>query len=218
MKPSQSQPQPIYTMSMVYNRKQQSGFALLISLLVVSIVISVGLVILDLTIKQVRLASNATDSELAFHAANAGMECARFWRRDKRDDIIGNQFANPTISSGGTLDDITCFQGSAIDVNPSSLVSNSDGEVYVYQYEFEWDGGNRCSEIDMVVTVTDISGNGLDLTNNQMRSVLPSYPAGESFECPTGSNCTAIASRGYNRGCGQKNNFGTVQREVLLEF
>ncbi|MFW6210467.1 MAG: hypothetical protein ACOC4E_03185, partial [Patescibacteria group bacterium] len=55
-----------------------SGFALLITLLVVGVVLAVGAVLLDLTIKQVQLSSTAKDSEIAFHAANAGMECARF--------------------------------------------------------------------------------------------------------------------------------------------
>jgi Tfp pilus assembly protein PilX len=88
----------------MYNTEKQAGFALLISLLVVGVVISVGLSILDLSIKQVRLASNATESEKAFHAANAGIECARYWRR-----VLSMQ-----IEDGMTLSPSpTCFGGIA---------------------------------------------------------------------------------------------------------
>ena len=58
------------------------------SLIVVSVVISIGLVVLDLTLKQLRLSTNSKDSETAFHAANAAMECARYWRNEKNDDFV----------------------------------------------------------------------------------------------------------------------------------
>ena len=84
---------------MVDNYSQKTGFALLISLIVVSVVLSVGLVILDLTIKQVRLAATTADSETAFHAANAGMECARYWRRNLDDAAL----------LGGNINSVECF-------------------------------------------------------------------------------------------------------------
>ena len=54
------------------------------SLIVVSVVISIGLVVLDLTLKQLRLSTNSKDSETAFHATNAAMECARYWRNEEK--------------------------------------------------------------------------------------------------------------------------------------
>src|SRR6056297_3030355 len=94
---------------MADNTQSQSGFALLVSLIVVSVVVSVGLVLLDVTIKQLRLSSNSTDSEIAFHAANAGMECAQFWRRDLSDAIQGDQFASTPEPSGANMPNVICF-------------------------------------------------------------------------------------------------------------
>lgn len=73
--------------------KRETGFALLMTLIVVSVVVSIGLTVLDLSIKQVRLSTNAKESEIAFHAANAGMECARYWRRA----------ASTTVERGGAI-------------------------------------------------------------------------------------------------------------------
>ena len=53
---------------MIVNRSE-SGFALLIAVVVVGVILTVGLVILDLTIKQVRLAI-ATADMVCFSASS----------------------------------------------------------------------------------------------------------------------------------------------------
>jgi hypothetical protein len=68
---------------------KSQGFALLIALIVVGVVLSIGLSILNLSISQVRLSTDAKESEAAFHAANAGMECARYWRHEEGDKMGG---------------------------------------------------------------------------------------------------------------------------------
>jgi len=198
-------------MCMVDN-KQQSGFALLISLIVVGAVLSIGLVILDLSIKQVRLATTTKDSEIAFHAANAGMECARFWRREMNTNMI----------TGADMVGVNCF-GTSIGTVESgtgaqqpNLDSAVDGSAYRYNYELTWASGQRCTAITTVVAVADLTGNGVEITN--MQSMIPGYPGGNTLNCDASSQCTAISVQGYNRGCSEKNNFGTIQREVLLEF
>ena len=56
---------------------KERGFALLMTLLIISVVLSVALTTLSLATKQTRLATDTRDAELAFHAANAGLECMR---------------------------------------------------------------------------------------------------------------------------------------------
>ncbi|MFT5832135.1 MAG: hypothetical protein ACI9SY_000518 [Candidatus Paceibacteria bacterium] len=202
---------------MVDKQKQQSGFALLVSLIVVGAVLSIGVVILDLSIKQVRLAATTKDSEIAFHAANAGMECARFWRRDQ----------NTEMTAGIQTDLIRCFSATAEDVNASGDVSggqvsdngtaafSGNGDAYVYDYEFTWNDGQSCSTISSVVVVSDVGTVGVTVTN--IRDLIPGYPD-STLVCGGSSRCTAVSVQGYNRPCAQKNSFGTIQREVLLEF
>jgi len=200
----------------------QAGFALLVSLIVVSVVVSIGLVLLDVTIKQLRLSSNSTDSELAFHAANAGIECAQYWRRESSADIQGDEFANPSpIASGEPMLDVWCFgdpdgpQNIFDSAGTLAIGATGDGAVHTYTYEFDWASGDRCAEVDMVVAVADALGG--DMTVTDINTVIPGYPE-STLDCPAGSFCTVISAKGYNRSCDQKNSFGTVQREVLLEL
>ena len=200
-------------MSMItnmYNTEKQAGFALLISLVVVGVVISVGLSILDLSIKQVRLSSNATESELAFHAANAGMECARYWRREEAELIETGQPINPT-----------CFGVSPVSNTvtpiPTANVAG-DGEVFQYQYEFTWGVGTevRCTSVNMVVAST--SALGMGVTTTAMTSFIPGYPVRDDTYCPAGSRCSTVSVQGYNLSCANKGGYGVAQREVLVEF
>jgi Tfp pilus assembly protein PilX len=202
---------------MVDKQKQQSGFALLVSIIVVTAVLSIGMAILDLSVKQVRLAATTKDSEIAFHAANAGMECARFWRRDQ----------NTEMTEGSDTAAIECFSATAEDVNDNSVVSEAgvvsaviagttgSGDAYVYEYEFTWNSNQSCTTITTVVAVSDLS-DGVDVTNIQ--TLIPGYSDGDAFSCPASSQCTVVSVQGYNRPCNQKPSFGTIQREVLLEF
>ncbi len=172
-------------------------------------ILTIGLVILDLSIKQVRLASTTKDSEVAFHAANAGMECARFWRRDQR----------AAMTTGANTAAIDCFGvsvGSVSDAGTASVDSTADGNGYVYEYEVDWNSGESCTAVTMVVAVADVTGNGVEIDN--IRTLVPGYPDGAAFDCPAGAQCTVASVQGYNRSCAQRTSFGTIQREVLLEF
>lgn len=185
--------------------KPTGGFALLITLIVVSVVVSIGLTLLDLTIKQVRLASGSKDSEVAFHAANAGVECARYWRRVEQNDF----------ESGNTVN-IGCFGRPNQDFNAFDLTPG--GPEAIYEYTFEFNGGSlndRCSIVKMITLSSDPDAAAITLNNVPAR--IPGYPA-VSKTCQPGGRCTIISSQGYNRACGSINVIGTVQREVLLEL
>ena len=215
---------------MADNKQSQAGFALLVSLIVVTVVVSVGLALLDVTIKQLRLSSNSTDSEIAFHAANAGVECAQYWRRASSDVIQGDQFGSPEVPPGGSLSDVlNCFGVNDVGGtyrDDRTITMSGGGEVVFYEYEFSWapdTSGDftRCTEIDMLVVATDIFGaNDSQITYADISAagVVPGYPPGQDLECQAGSFCTVISSKGYNKSCSDKNTFGTVQREVLLEL
>jgi type II secretory pathway pseudopilin PulG len=174
----------------------QSGFALLMTLIVVGVVISIGLSVLDLSLKQVRLATNAKDSEISFHAANAGMECARYWRR----------VASSSMENGVAIAP-SCF-GTTPNTNTVTQVSTG---VFLYDYKFTWGSPNqRCSQI--VTLVASSTAPGPDLVINNMVTLVPGYPDGNTKTCKAGERCSVVSVRGYNRPCS------TVQREVLLQF
>ncbi len=75
------------------------GFTLLIAVILSSVISSVGLALLDVTLKQVILASAATQSQYAFYNADTALECALYW-----DQKIGAFDYTSPLSAGS----ITC--------------------------------------------------------------------------------------------------------------
>lgn len=67
--------------SMKVSQKPEAlqGFTLLIAVVLSSVLISVGLALLDTSYKQVLLASAATQSQYAFYNADSALECALYW-------------------------------------------------------------------------------------------------------------------------------------------
>lgn len=189
--------------------RTETGFALLMTMIVVGVVLSVGLAILDLSLKQVRLSTNAKESEISFHAANAGMECAQYWRRTDSDKMESNQSISPVCFHEST------YSNTNIEIT-TGLVG--DGNVYQYEYSFQWGptGSIRCTQINTIVMSSDLYGIGLTLSN--VANIVDGYPYSDDKTCSAGSQCTIVSVRGYNRPCSTISGFGVVQREVLLQF
>lgn len=59
--------------------KQQKGFILLFSLLISSVILTAGLAVSRIIIRQIYLASVQRDSQMALFAADTGLECGRYW-------------------------------------------------------------------------------------------------------------------------------------------
>ena len=203
-----------------FNRKNTSkqGFALLMTIIVVSVIISIGLSVLDLTLKQVRLSTNAKDSEIAFHAANAGVECARYTRR-----VYSTQ-----MERGSSIAPV-CFGVSPSPNSVAKLAATStvgDGDVFRYIYSFSWGSASdpRCTQVTTLVASATAMVNpttlGRGVTTTNMTTYISGYPssAGSSWYCGPGERCTLLSVKGYNRACAASYGYGTVEREVLLQF
>ena len=57
----------------------KKGFTLLFAVLISSLLLSVGIAILDLSIKEFALAAASRESQYAFYAADDGLECGLYW-------------------------------------------------------------------------------------------------------------------------------------------
>jgi hypothetical protein len=74
-------------------KKTNKGFAMLFAVLVSSVLLSIGISIFNLTIKELALSSSGRESQFSFFAADSGAECALYW------DINGTEvFATSTDS------------------------------------------------------------------------------------------------------------------------
>jgi Tfp pilus assembly protein PilX len=203
-------------MTQINYSKKQSGFALLMTILVLSVVVAVTLAIVELSLKQLKLAVDSTDSEIAFHAANAGLECARYTRRLQSD----------ALETGGTVT-FNCFGNSTavgrvalgVPTNPSPLVV-SDGRVSRYQHSITWGTApdERCTAIDMVVMVatTSVTIGGASAADS-LQEEINGYET-DTKTCDPGERCTIISVSGYSSPCASISNPSVLKREILLEL
>ena len=86
----------------------KTGFTLLLTLLFVSLTLSIGLGVATLIIGEIGLSGSARESQLAFYAADSGVECALYWDKP----LINEKFATSTGPGSNT---ITCA-GNSVNV------------------------------------------------------------------------------------------------------
>jgi hypothetical protein len=174
-----------------------TGFALLLAIIIASIALSIGLSMLHITLKQLALGTTTKGSEVAFQVASAGMECLRYVRNNQSDEMYA-----------GSSVQVDCLGGSSVISNSGS---NSQHRIY------------RDETIDWAITGSDtlcvdtethllIADGGNDITYT--------FPGGSSKTCNSGDVCTFGFVRGYNRSCSDigNNSVFTVQRELTVEF
>src|SRR3989344_2611523 len=62
-----------------FQLSQRGGYALMLSIVVSSIVLSIGISLLNIVQKELILSATGRDSQFAFYAADAGLECVLYW-------------------------------------------------------------------------------------------------------------------------------------------
>lgn len=182
------------------------GFALLITLVVVSIVLAVGLSLLQVTMKQLSLSSMARESEIAIYAANTGLECMQYARAHKRDEFISGPATPPDVDCADT------------DSNPEhtseTTLINGDSGVFLYKYAYQYDLPANETCVDVSLYMADMREATADI-GEDISAQNEGLPI---ISCREGTVCTTIFSRGYNRPCDQLNSIFTVQRELTIEY
>ena len=120
------------------------GFTLLIAVILSSVVLSVGLALLNVAYKQLLLSSSAKQSQYAFYAADSALECALYYDQHfdlfnlnpyemKGSDIVcGGQPILGTLSQSGTSPKkstfyITCPNNPTLSQARVDIYKNSPG-------------------------------------------------------------------------------------------
>lgn len=116
-------------------KKTQQGFALLIAVIFMSVMLAFGLALGSLSYKQQVLASSAVQSQYAFYAADAGLECALY--ADQRE----NRFAYPP-SAPSSPPAMTCDNSSPISSSFSYTASQ-----FVVLNRISLDSNKRCVDV-----------------------------------------------------------------------
>lgn len=186
------------------NKRTKNGFALLITLVVVSVILAIGLSLLFVTTKQYLLAVTAIESEKSFQSAQIGLECMRYHRGQSATRAI-------LLKEGGaTPPALICAGVSSSNLAQSTTIYNDSGRLlYNYRYQYTIDDA-LCAEpslyiADLREATTDLSYN---LTGEGLGTV----------ECTAGTICTVVFARGYNRPCDQLESIFTIQREITIQY
>ncbi len=98
-------------MNSIRNNYKNKAFVLLFSLLISSILLATGLGISRLMVRQITLASLSRESQVAFFAADSGLECALHW------NILGK--FDPSTPVGSKSQTIYCNGATIADANVS---------------------------------------------------------------------------------------------------
>jgi hypothetical protein len=119
----------------------RQGFALLIAVIFISVMLSLGLALGSLGYKQQTLAGSALESQYAFYAADAALECALY------ADQQQNLFAYANHDSPGTLvcDGTSVTVGSG--AGPNCYNQASCPNEWVSSTQVPLDAGKHCADV-----------------------------------------------------------------------
>ncbi len=169
----------------------QNGVTLLVTLLLMGVLLAVTTSLINITLKQYQFSGISYDSEVAFQAASAGMECTQF-----------NDWVNDEFRIGNAHDPATCFGVASADLAGSGAVSSGEEQ----EFRFSWGNPNVCTEVSVFKFFNATNPVNLTVRGTNIR---PGQP------CPAGAVCTFVESRGYNVAC---NNVGASPRVVEREY
>ncbi len=147
-------------------KNTQRGFALLIAVIFMSVMLSFGLALGSLSYKQQVIASSAIQSQYSFYAADAGLECALY--ADQKE----NRFAYPS-SAPSSAPAMTC------DSSISATFSYTASQFIVFN-RISLDSNKRCADITVYkpngAGMTYIFSQGYDVSCSTVES-----PGGARF-------------------------------------
>lgn len=164
----------------LYTIQKEKGFALLFAVLTSSVLLSVGLSIFGLTLKELVLSSSGRESQFAFYAADTGVECALYWDFKATDPVM---FATSTASQTAS------WRDSIIDANAPDCVSTDLASALKTPINDPAPSPTRATtRFTLTIPNTDI--NGLSAPFCSIVTVTK--------DSGSGVLVTVIDSRGYN--------------------
>ena len=115
------------------NIKSNSGFAILFAVLLASFLITLGISIFSISLKEIMITTSVRDAQIAYYIADSARECALYWDVKKgafpacRDSTCATFFdadGNVIIASNSISVPITCNS------NQVTLDFNKNGLIY----------------------------------------------------------------------------------------
>ena len=129
-------------MKKLFSKKEyinlKKGYTLLFAALISSLLLSIGVAVFNISIKEFKLSATGRESQFAFYAADTGSECALYW--DFQDAAFATATPAASINCGGSSLSVTS-------TNPSP-------QIYVRKFRLDFLPEQPYC-VDVVVTKTD---------------------------------------------------------------
>ncbi len=174
------------------------GIAILYAVLLTSVILSIGLLLMDIVTKQIILASTGRNSQAAFYAANLGVECVKYW---DNKEAFGFVEADLWSKENRLYDDpedplITCAGG---EIPASWIEEVSDSQDQSFSTKFRIERPNACIKMSIKKDI--------NFLNYQGESCSETDSCGD----------TLIMVSGYNTFCDDINdNPRTLERSIRI--
>ncbi len=141
---------------------------MLFAVLTSSVLLSIGLSIFNLTVKEIALSGSGRDSQAAFYAADGGVECALYW------DVIATDVFATSTGSYNPLGIVPTCGDQAISLVPIARNSNSATTEFSFA-PTDADPGDRTGGVCSLVQVTKNSSSGSMVTTIVSRGYNVGY-------------------------------------------
>lgn len=121
----------MHILSLISGARKNKGFTILLSALIASLVLALGVSVFAIAQKQLILSSTGRNSLLAFYAADTAAECALY-----------HDMRNAAFDPAAPITPIEC--------NGASMEVTSSGAVYPVTFEFEFEPNGYCAQITVI--------------------------------------------------------------------
>ncbi len=164
-----------------YARNPRRGFALLVAVIFMSVMLVLGLILGSLSYKQQILASSAIESQDAFYVADAALECALF------SDQKQNEFAYPSPYnplSSPSAPGLICRYVSPVS---STVLSYTSQEMVTFnRVQIDSGTGSGCADVTVYkpsssTGTTYIFSQGYNVPCSTVQSASSGVNAGNLF-------------------------------------
>lgn len=176
---------------------KKEGFAMLFAVLVSSVLLSVGVSIFNLTLKELVLSSSGRESQFAFYAADTGIECAIYW--DFKAATPGIMFATSSASVAAWRNNLIDAQSPAPSCVGVNLASSFKTGVIAQTMT------TATTRFQLTIPTVDPQG------------APASYCAIVDVSKSDGLVSTIIESRGYNTAC-DSTDINRIERGLKVSY
>ena len=137
----------------------QRGFLLPFSVLLAGVLLSIGLAVFNIIIKEIILSSSGRDSQFAFYAADTGGECALYW--DAKFGIFATSSQSTPYAATASCGGVAITPFTSVVGNPSAATTT-----------FTFSNANYCA----IVTVAKYAPNSTKIESEGFNTCNTSDP------------------------------------------